>query len=363
MKRIITVAIALASINAFAQTETAAPAAAPAATTATAPVKKVKAAKKVAKKASKPKAMNATAEAVKVAEATPATAPVVAGTDVPSPAAGTSTATVTAPAATPKKVSGSVSTFSTADYLAPRDVQTLTSIGVSYKPMDKLSLKVKQTFETLTAGPVLSENAEDKQKIEDNNFRPTYADFTVGTTLPAVMGSGAVAASLNYKLISGDAIYSTTGGYSTAYGMWEANLSVPYSITPKVDLSIDSQWRHVISTNGPSANSNRFLVIPTASYTISDLFSVYQSAGLIWSLRDNNELRQRYQRLYLETGVTMTPAKGFSVTLAMEQDHAIAVRAGEADRVSTLDIYNPTQATDGATFDAVAYDMSLAYTF
>lgn len=360
MKRIITVAIALASINAFAQTETAAPAAAPAATTATAPVKKVKAAKKVAKKASNPKAeVTATSMAPVAEKAMAPAAPVAAA-----PAAGTSTATAAAPAAPVKKFGAGVSVYSTADYVIPGDVQTLTSANVSYKVTEKITLKAKQTWETLSAGPTVNADQEKRDKVNESNFRRTFADLTVSSKLPGMMGSNEMPVSLNHKIISGDAVYSQPGGgYGSAQAMWEANLSIPYSLTPKMDFGIDTQWRHVVAKSGAANDSNRLFFLPQVSYTINDMVSVYQTAGMMFSFRDDKDWRQKYTRVYLETGVSLSLIKNLSIGLDVSQDKAIAVRGAEGERVSNFDIYNPTAATGGETFDAVAYEGVVSYSF
>ena len=140
--------------------------------------------------------------------------------------------------------------------------------------------------------------------------------------------------------MGGESEYTTTGGYSTSYNLVDVNFSVPYTLSPKWSLSIDTQYRTVdnkpkwktVSAEGEtfrredvSQNSNRFIVGPSLTYAINDTVSVYQAASWIGSFKDAEALRRNYERMYLETGVTVTPqsVKGLSMTFMVDQDKAV----------------------------------------
>jgi hypothetical protein len=372
MKTAFVLAVALASIMATAQTETESATAdqvteAAQAPAVAAPAKKVKAVKTARKakkkKVTKPSAMAPAAMTATTEGAAQAPAATTGTTIETNPTVGTSTVTAAAPAADAKKWGVTTQVLSSNDYLTQGDIQTLTSIAGSYKVTDKLKLKVKQTFESLTAGPDLNSREADRQKIDDNNFRATFADFSVSSSLGGILGSNDLPVSLNYKYISGDAIYSTTGGYSSAHGMVEANLSIPYTLSPKWELSIDTQIRHVV--NKTTENSHRILAIPTLSYAINDMVSIYQAAGPIYSFDRNERFRNTYQRAYLATGVSIVPVKGLTLDLNVSQDKAVSVTSDKPQSVTAFNLYSPTIADGGvdATFDAVAYEGSLTYAF
>ncbi|MFZ3229237.1 MAG: hypothetical protein WA160_03445 [Pseudobdellovibrio sp.] len=348
MKKTLAIAIVLASITTYAQVESTAPAASdvPVATASKSKVKKVSKKKKAAKPSA---AIEATA--IPVAATAPATATI---------AAGTTTATTAEVAAPTKKWGVAAKVFSSNDFTEMQNIQTLTSVGFSYKVADKVTLKATETFETLSA----SSPSEDKAKrdmISANNFRAAYTDISAATTLGTMMGSGDITTSLNLKVIGDDSYYTTLGGYKNVASMVEANLSIPYSIAPKVDVSIDSQWRHVLNEAGP--NSNRFLVIPSISYTFNDMFSVYQAGGLIISARDNSDFRRNYERIYLETGFTVTPIKNLAFGMDINQDKAITSSNDNID-VTSFSLYRPNQAANAdKTLDSVTYETYVSYSF
>ncbi len=370
MKQTLIIAIAMASITAFAQTETTTPAAATtteAAPAVAAPAKKaVKKAKK--KKAAKPSAQApaATAPAAKTETVAPATTAAPAAS-MTAPAAGTSTATAAAPAAATKKWSASAAVLSTNDYLTQGDIQTLSTVGGSYKVTDKLSVKVKQTFETLTAGPDLNTDTQKRDRIDSNNFRAAYSDMNISYKLPGILGSNELPISLNYKDMNGDAVYVTPGlgAYGTAHALVEANLSIPYTLSPKWEVSIDTQIRHVVRREGASQNTHRVLAIPSVSYSVNDFVSIYQAAGAIFSFDRNERLRNTYQRAYLATGVSVVPTKGLTLDLNVSQDKAVSVTSDKPEAVTGFNLYSPTLANGGtsATFDAVAYEGSITYVY
>lgn len=362
MKQTLAIAIVLASFATYAQTETTTTA-----TTTTAPaapVVKSKVKKVVKKKASKPSAKAAPAAAPAAAVVVPVTEKeTAAATTAPAAAqqeaAGTST--TSAAAAAPAKPWGvSAKVFSSNDFTELSNVQTLTSIGASYKVLDnKVTLKATETFESLTYSSA-SEDQEKRDMINKNNFRPSYTDLSVATTAGGILGSGDISTSLNLKIMGDDSYYTTKGGYKDVASMVEANLSIPYSITPKIDVSIDSQWRHVLNEAGP--NSNRFLVIPSISYTFNEFFSVYQAGGMILSARDNTDFRRNYTRMYIETGATITPVKGLNIGMDVNQDKAVQ-SSNDKYTVSDFAIYRPTDAADGNTFDSVTYEAYVSYAF
>lgn len=376
MKKTMIIAIALASITATAQTS--APAAAPKKKAAVA-AKKSTAAKKAA-----------TQVAAAQAPAMPATTDVVAqlpegnkvaSADIQAPSAGTSAADVAKQAAPAKKWSAKAQLFSTTDHTNTQNIQNLTTFSGSYKVLPKLSLKVAQTFETLTNGRDTSDATRELTK--SNNFRTSFTDLGVSTSFAGVGGSDDIALSVNFKVMGGESEYTTTGGYSGAYNFVETNLSVPFTLSPKWSLSVDSQWRTV--DNRPkwlsigeqikagnaaadqayeiSQNSNRLLVIPSLTYTINDYVSVYHAAGWIGSFKDAEAVRRNAERIYMETGVTLTPVKNLTMTFMVDQDKAVYASPSSGYEVSGYSLYKPTEATGGETFDAVSYEAVIAYVF
>lgn len=270
------------------------------------------------------------------------------------PAAGSSTATVEATDASKKAFSGAVVVYPQASYHS-NDLVVWTSPAIKYAVNDKLTVGVKQTFETLNG---FNNDQVTSDGMKDNNFRAAFTDYTISSSLAGMMGSNTIPVSFNYKHINVDALKMS--GYGSAYGMFEANLSLPYTISSKVDISIDTQIRHVMNKVG--SNSNRILAVPSASYAFNDIVSVYQSAGYILSLRDNNELRRRFERMYLETGVNIAPIKDLTIGMNVNQDKAISA-ADSAFSVSDFTIYNATAAAEGETLDSVGYEAVITYKF
>lgn len=364
------VSIIAASAIATAQTESA-----PATMTTPAATHEVKAeAKKVEKKKktkkAKPTTSNTelkgsttvtTSEAAIAPTATMNTASATITSPATTPAAGTSTATATGTAEAKNAFSGAVVVYPQAGFHS-NNIQIWTTPGIKYNINDKLNVGVKQTFETLNN---FNDDAATSQGMKDNNFRAAFTDFTISSTLSSsfsgLFGSNPMPISLNYKDIKGDALKMSN--YGTAYGMIEGNLSVPYTVNAKVDFGIDTQIRHVIAKNGP--NSNRFLAVPSLSYAFNDIVSVYQSAGYILSLRDNNELRRRFERMYLETGVNINPIKNLSIGMNVNQDKAISAAPSSGVDVTNFNLYNTTASANGddATLDGVAYEAMITYKF
>jgi hypothetical protein len=372
MKNTMIIAIALASITAVA---------APAKKKAVA-AKKQKAAV-VAAQAAAP--VPAQAPATAIAPAAQATEErQVASAEVQvSPAAqqaqGASNANVAAQAA-PKKWGAKAQLYSTTDFTNTQNIQNLTTFSGSYKVLPKLSVKLGQTFETLTNGRDTSEATRELTKT--NNFRTAYTDIGASTSLPGFAGSDELPLSVNFRVMGGESEYTTTGGYSTSYNLVDVNFSVPYTLSPKWSLSIDTQYRTVdnkpkwktVSAEGEtfrredvSQNSNRFIVGPSLTYAINDTVSVYQAASWIGSFKDAEALRRNYERIYLETGVTVTPqsVKGLSMTFMVDQDKAVYASPSSNIEVSGFSLYKPTEAASGpdATLDAVAYEAVIAYSF
>jgi len=371
MKKTLAFAVVLASVVTFAQNETPATATAPeavqAAPAAKSKVKKIKKSKK-AKAGAANDSMTKPVPALTAKESATATPTIAqAATDAgktvvdakPSAAAGTSTI-ATADVAPTKKLNGFVNVYSTNDAYDTSFNQTLTSIGGSYKFNDKLTLKVGESFETLSKGNK-SETAEGREMIDKSNFRPSHLDVNIGTTLPGIFGSKDQPASLNYRAMGSDAVYTTNGGYKGVLAMYEANLSTPFVINTKWDVNVISQIRHVVNKGDEKADSNRVLAIPYATYTINDTFSVYQAAGLIYSFQDNMALRKKFERLYLETGFNITASKTLSFSFDISQDKAIASSDPTA-KVSKFNLYSSNIEQDG-TLDAVAYEGYINYSF
>jgi hypothetical protein len=395
MKKTVIIALALASITAFAQTETAtAPAAsAPAAKPAVAKKKATTAKKGKAKKEEAKPAAEQAAPAPG-ASATPApAAEKVAAADVQvTPAAdATSTAKAAEAAAPAKKWGVNAQIYSTTDFTNTQNVQTLSTVGGSYKVLPKLTVKAAQTFETLTNGRTTSD--ETRELTKNSNFRTAYTEVGVSTSIGGVAGSDDIGLSMNLKLMGGDSEYTTTGGYASAYNFVETNVSTQWTLNPKWSIGGFGQWRAVDNrpkmntvdaqrsaagleqySHGANAftqnyevsqNSNRFLISPSLNYTVNDQWTVYHSVAWIGSFKDAEALRRNYERIYMETGVTWTPIKNLSWTVMVDQDKAVYASPSSGIDVTGYSLYKPTESANGpdSTLDAVAYETVLAYSF
>jgi hypothetical protein len=367
MKMFTLVSIIAATAIATAQTEPAATTTTQETTTTTAPVEAKKVEKKKKAKKAKPAAKNtelngsttvtandtAVAPAASTLGTTATASSATISTTANTTAAGTSTATAAAATAAKPALSGAVTVFPQASYHS-NNLVVWTSPAISYKVNDKLNVGIKHTFETLNN---FNDNATKSAGMEENNFRSAFTDFKVGSSLAGIMGSNELPVSLAYRNVTSE----TINAYVGAYGMIEANLSIPYTINSKVDVGVDTQIRHVLNING--ANSNRMLAIPNASYAFNDKVSVYQAAGYILSLGDNNEMRRRFERMYLETGVNLTPIKNLSIGINVNQDKAISASEKSGVTVTDFTIYNPQAAASGDTLDSVAYEAMITYKF
>ena len=356
MKNILVVAITAMSLAAVAQTSApTTTAAAPTATAApTAPVKK-------AKKAVKP-----SAQVVPAVETAPAAAPATAmapegeKTVTPNDAAGTST-TSAAAAAPVKAWKGSVSVTPSSLQSDVAAVQVLTKAGLSYKVAEKLTVKIAQTFETLAATE--NTNAEHREWMERSNFRSAYTDVSLSTTGKGILGSNDLPLSFNYKKMSGDALLVQKTTFASIDTTLDLNATVPYTLSPKFDLGIDTQARYYI--NDIAAKSSfRFIVSPTLSYNINDKWSVYQGAGMILSLKDNADMRRNYERLSISTGVGYAASKSLSFDVNVSQDKALYINPVQPLEVTSFTPYKTTDASSRSrTFDSVGYEASVAYNF
>ena len=370
MKNLIVVTIAAISLAAVAQTNNtansttntnAATEIQPAAMTA------APAAKKAKKAVKKTPATVAPAATTTPAAAMPATieqgtslAPTGEKSVTPADAAGTSTTSLN-DATTTKKWKGSVSVTPSQSEADTTSIQVLTKAGLSYKIADKVSVKVAQTFETLNAGA--SMDATQRELIKRSNFRSAWTDLSVSTSGKGILGSNDVAMSLNYRKVTGDAVVAQVTSYSAIDALIDLNISIPYTLNPKFDLSIDTQIRHAI--NDTAAKSGyRLLAIPTLSYNMNEKISIYQGAGMMVSMKDNSELRRSAERLYLATGIGYAATKSLSFDLNVSQDKAIYVHPTTKADVTPFQLYRATAAADDSrTFDSVSYEASVAYNF
>lgn len=353
MKNLIIIAITAASLVAVAQTSTTAP---------KAPMAK-KAKATAAKTAVKP-VQATTTEAAPTPIPTSMLAPegekTVTPSTTPSTAAGTSTTAVSA-AAPVKAWKGSVSVTPSQFQADPEGVQVLTKTGMSYKVSEKLSVKVAQTFETLNAANNM--DPANRELIDRSNFRSAYTDVSLSTTGSGILGSNALPISFNYKKMTGDALIAQKTTFATVDSIVDLNLSIPYTLNPKFDLSIDTQARHYINDNA-AKSSYRFLVIPSLSYNVNDKWSVYQGAGMIVSLKDNADMRRNYERLSLSTGVGYAATKSLSFDVNVSQDKALYINPVQKLDITPFSLYKTSRSTsDERTFDYVGYEATVAYSF
>jgi hypothetical protein len=74
-------------------------------------------------------------------------------------------------------------------------------------------------------------------------------------------------------------------------------------------------------------------------------------------------MRRRFERMYLETGVNLTPIKNLSIGINVNQDKAISASEKSGVTVTDFTIYNPQAAASGDTLDSVAYEAMITYKF
>ena len=350
--------VALALTSLAQQTQAPAAATAPAATetTTTAQPEMKKAVAKKAKKKAKPKAQTAQpAPAVVDSEmkntSVPAVSPVVAA-----PAEGTSVATNTAAAAPTKKWGASINVNPSSDFNTPDQVGALTTLGASYKVTDSWKATLKQTFESVAPESLTDSN--ERSSIDSNNFRAAYTDLVASTSLPAVMGSDAIALSFGTRIINRDALVTRSGTLVPINAHYEANVIGPWTITPNWSTSVLGQYRHYDMQND---GQDRVIAMPSLSYAFNDVVSMYQAAGVLYSTQKAFNLEFRRTRALVETGLDIAPKKGLSINLNINQDKAIA---SSVDEVTPFNVYKPSTASAGqATLDAVAYEANISYSF
>ncbi len=350
--------IIFAGLVAFAMTSmaqgTAAPATAPAvtATETKAPAKKaVK-----AKKAKKPKA--AVAQPAPAVVAAPAATPAVAV----APAAGTSTAAPAAAAAPTKKWGASITLNPSSDFSTPSAVGTLSTLAGSYKVTESWKAALKYTAESVAAESV---EGQSREYIDSNNFRTAYIDVAASTSRPSVLGSDAISLAISVRETAKDALIVREGALLGMNRHIDVTAVAPFTITPKFTVSVLGQYRNMDTDDD---RLDRVIVMPSASYAINDVVSVYQAAGYMNSTQAGWELRPRRERLLLETGVDIVPAKGLSINLNVNQDKILSsTRPGET--VTDLSLYKPVDVTadqkaaGAKSFDAVTYEAIIAYSF
>ena len=368
MKNLLIVAITAASLVAVAQTSTTPTA--PATVAPAAPsVMEAQPVVKKAKKAKKVKASAQVAPAVKApivtADQLPATvqgAGLTPGiTKEQNPAAAGTSTTSAGDAVPVKSWKGSVSVTPAQSQSDATSIQTLSKVGLSYKITPKLSVKAAQTFETLNAGQNL--DADQRELINRNNFRSAWTDISVSTTGKGILGSNDLPISLNVRKVTGDATISQLGAYSAVDALIDLNVSVPYTLSPRFDLSIDTQIRHAMN-DVAAKSSHRLLAMPTLSYNVNDVVSVYQGAGMMFSLKDSTAFRRNYERVYLATGVGITASKSLTFDLNVSQDKAVYTNPNSGSDVTGFTLYQTTDAADATrTFDAVSYEATVAYSF
>jgi hypothetical protein len=372
MKMLTLVTLLVAASVVTAQTETAAPAAAPSEvkTEVAAPAKtEMKKAKKV-KKAAKPKAeMKATPvtpmpPAVTAAPmAAPAMTTVVApATTVAVPAANTTAVKATEVAAPTKKWSASISVNPSVDFNTPKEVGTLTKVGGGYKLTDKIKASLGHTFQSVAAESV---QGSSRDYIDRNNFRSAYTDLGVSTSVGGILKSDDISIAANARIYSTDALVTREGAGAAVQSLYDINITMPYTITPKISAAMFTQIRH---SQFSGTDMDRIILSPSVSYAFNDVVSIYQSVGYMLATQDELQFRKRRERATLETGVDIAPMKGLSINLNVNQDKAISTNVG-GEAVSGFNLYKPNDGTNGAfadgsnAFDYVSYEAVVAYSF
>jgi hypothetical protein len=361
--KLLTLASILATVSmAFAQTNTtpnAAPAAqntpnAAAVDTAKKAVKKnkkaaVKTTKKSELKGSATVTTTETAQTPQV-ETTKTTTTTITETTAP---AGTSVAANSAANNNAKTWSAAASVYGTTFADDTKDVSVQTTVGGDIQVIPNVKAFGYQTFETLTTSKYNSET-------ENDNFKAAFYDVGLMASTGSIFGSNDSTLGLRYRNPQGDAFISKVGDWSNIHGFIQAESSIPYTITPAIGVSIDSHIRHSIMKD--EAQKNRAGVIPQFKYSFNDTVSVYQRAGYIISLRDNNDMRREFERAFLATGVAITPISGLSIDLNVNQDKAIYASPATGVAVSEFNVYDAPVPTAG-TLDEVKYDASVSYSF
>ena len=162
--------------------------------------------------------------------------------------------------------------------------------------------------------------------------------------------------------MSGDAVLTQKSDYISDSAWLVGNLSIPYSITPQFDISVDTQIRHVFGKS--VMDTNRMFVIPKATYTLNQVIGFYQSVGLISNYNDNLNLRRSYERVFLATGMGIKASKNLSFDFNINQDKAVYASPNSGVDVTNFSPYQSHAAiTNDRTFDDVYYETTVALTF
>ena len=241
---------------------------------------------------------------------------------------------------TSKKWAGVISLNPSSDYNSSSSLNVTTKIGGSYKVFEKYKILLAQAFETVPLKPYYSEDL--KADIDHNNFRSMYTDLGFSTNVPGTLRSDDISLALMARILNHDSIYNKTldAGIRTKY---DFNISIPYTVTPKLNLSLFTQLRHYQKAAIEQANdhmTNRLLFGPTISYALSDRLTFYQILSSMTSLIDGTDFRRSRERAYLETGLRITPPiKGLSISLNVNQEKEILAKKGYT--VTPFTLYKP----------------------
>jgi len=363
MKMLTLMTLLVAASVVTAQTEMAAPAESAAQTSKTemaASAKKIKKAKKP-KKAVKPKA-EITAPAAPVAAMNTTAAVTIAAAANTAPAMNTTAAATSNVVAPAKKWSAAISLNPSADFNAPKMVGALTKISAGYKLTDKIKASMGHTFQTVAADSVIGAS---RDYVNQNNFRSAFTDVGLATSVAGVLKSEDISIAGNARIYSTDALMTREGAGAAVQTLYDLNITMPYTLTPKISTALFTQVRHMQFTG---SDMDRIILSPSVSYAFNDVVSIYHAAGYMLATQDEMALRYRRERLTLETGLDIAPIKGLTINLNVNQDKAIGTAVpGEA--VSGFNLYKPNDGNGGVlangsnAFDYVAYEAVVSYSF
>ncbi len=243
------------------------------------------------------------------------------------------------------------------------DYQFLTTIGGSYNISNSSKAFAYGTFASYKLGRALENNQEAKDRTDKGNFRPAFGDIGFSAALPTMLGSDMSSLTLKYRNTDGDAIISTLTDYAGIHGFFQANYVMPYTMTTNFNIAVDTAIRHSMMKD--EANRNRLSMIPTFTYAFNDTVKIYQQAGYMLRMVDNNQFRRQHESAYIQTGIGIAPIKNLDIDLNVNQEKAFYSNSNVTNsEVTNFSLYKSGTASAGKdTWDFTIYEANVSYGF
>lgn len=276
----------------------------------------------------------------------------------------------------PKKWTVTLSTNPVSDFNAAAAVTTTTKLGFTYKIKETYKVSLAHAFESV---PLSTLQGDLRQDAKNNNFRSMYTDIGLSSSatgyLSGLLSSDTITVGTLARILSHDSIYNKTldAGIRAKYDLY---ILIPYTLHPKINLSFFSQFRHYQEEAIERDNDhrkNRFMFGPTIAYAVNDRLSIYQILSSMTSLIDGMDFRRSRERVYLETGLKISPpVKGLTISLNINHEKEIAAKRGYT--ITPFTLYRPNDgflnqdgyniAANGEKIhDYVNYSAMISYSF